>query len=59
MARLVTPGLNCLPQPRNCLIEVALLDHVRADVVVGIAKVRIDFDGAPALRDGVFESALE
>jgi len=59
MARFVAPGINRLLQPRNGLIETALLDHVSADIIVWIAEVRIDFDGALAFQDGVFQPALE
>src|ERR1051326_4637461 len=59
MARLVAPGVNRLLQPRNSLIEIALLDHVRANVVVGIAKIGIDLDGAAALSEVVSSVALE
>src|SRR6266478_7492321 len=38
---------------------MARLDHVCANVVVWIAKVGIDFNGALALQNGVFELALE
>ena len=59
MARLVTARFHSAFQPRNRFIESAQLDQIRADVVVRIAKLRIDFDRALALGDGVFDAALK
>ena len=59
MPRLLPLGVDRLLQPGNSLIEIALLDHVRADVVVGIAEIWIDLDGALALGNGIFKLALK
>jgi len=59
MARLVALGVDGLLQPGNSLIEITLLDHVGANVVVGIAKIGINFDSALALGNGIFELALK
>ena len=39
-------------QPRDRLVDLALFDKVGSNVVVRIAEVRVDFDGAVTLRDG-------
>ena len=59
MARLVTARFHSAFQPRNRFIESAQLDQIRADVVVRIAELRIDFDRALALGNGVFDAALK
>src|SRR5579862_3139481 len=48
---LVARGVDRLFEPGDRLLPAAQLDQVRADVVVGIAEVRIDLDRALAFRD--------
>src|SRR2546428_6037805 len=59
VARIVALGLSGTLQPRDGLVEAAHLDQVGTDVVVGVTEVRINFDGALALRDGLLQPALE
>ena len=59
MTRFVATRLDGLLQPRNGLVELAEFDHVCANVVIGIAKIGIEFDGALALGDGVQQFALK
>src|SRR5277367_4886805 len=59
MARLITARLNRAFEPRNRSIEPAQLDQIRADVVVRIAKLRIDFNRALAFGNGIFDAALK
>jgi len=44
-------------QPGYGLVELALGDQISADIVVRIAKRRIDLDGAMAFGDRVVDSA--
>src|SRR5438874_7390767 len=44
-------------EPGHRVVEVALLNQVRANVVVRVAEVRIDLDGALALRDRALDVA--
>ncbi len=46
MARLVAARFRGAFQPGNRFLEAAQLDQIRADVVVRIAKLRINLDGA-------------
>ena len=46
-------------EPGDGFIEAAEADQVGADVVIGIAEIGIDSDGALALGDGVLDLALE
>ncbi len=46
-------------QPWNGFIVAAEFDEIGPDVVVGIAEVRVEFDGALALSDGLFDTALK
>ena len=57
--RLVTLGEHGLVEPRDRLVELALLEKIRPDVVVGIAKLGIDGDRFPALGDRVVEAVEE
>jgi len=59
VARLVAAGFRSAFQPGNRFFKAAQFDQVRADVVVRIAKLRIELDRAPALRDGFFNAPLE
>ena len=59
VARLVPGGLLRHLQPGDRLVELALLDEIRADVVVGIPEAGIDPDGDLALLDGLVVAALE
>ena len=46
-------------KPGNRLIVALLLDQVGANVVVGIAKVGVDLNGALALGNGLVNAALK
>jgi len=59
MARLITARFNGALEPRYRFIKSAQLDQIRADVVVRIAKLRIDFYRALAFSNGVFDAALK
>src|SRR5260370_32868 len=59
MARLVAAGLYRLLQPGNGFIVAGKFDEIGPDVVVGIAEVRIELDGALAFGDGFFDAALK
>src|SRR5262249_18101848 len=59
MPRLVAARFAGAFEPGNRFIVALLLDQVRTDVVIRIAKVRIDFDGALALDDGLVNAALK
>src|SRR5262249_23173620 len=56
---LVALGGDRALEPRNRVVELALLEEVRADVVVRVAEIRIDLDRLLALGDGVVELVLE
>src|SRR5260370_2063533 len=59
MARYVARRLGGLLKPRESFFEVPQLNQIRANIVVGIAEFRIDFDGALTLGDGFIEFALK
>ena len=59
MPRLITGRLDRALEPRNCLVVASKVNQIRADIVVRVAKVRINFDGAPAFLDGLFCLSLE
>src|SRR5882724_525760 len=59
VARLVAWRRERALEPRDRLVELALLEEVRADVVVRVAEVGIDGDRLLALRDRVVETILE
>ncbi len=59
MSRFVAAGLNGLLQPRNGLVKLAQFDQVGADVVIGIAKIGIEFNGAFAFGNGIEQFALK
>ena len=46
-------------EPGDGFVVALLFDQVRANVVVRIAEIGIDLDGALALRDGFVDAALE
>src|SRR5205807_2547533 len=59
LARLVAPGLLGLLEPADRLVELVLLHQVDADVVVGVAEVGVDLDGAEALGGGLVQTPSE
>jgi hypothetical protein len=59
MTRFVAWGFDGLLQPGNGFIELAEFNHVGADVVVRIAEVGIELDGALAFGDSVEKAALK
>src|SRR5437867_6223523 len=58
LARLVPCRLLGPLQPRNRLVELALLHQVDADVVIRVAEVGIDLDRPQAFRGRLLEPAL-
>jgi hypothetical protein len=59
MARLVALGFHGAFEPGNGFIKPPQFNQIRANIVVGIAKLRIEIDGPAALRDGFVDFALE
>jgi hypothetical protein len=59
MPRFVAARFDGLLQPRDGFIELPEFDQIGADVVVGIAEIRVQFDGALAFRDGIEQFALK
>src|SRR5579871_3121190 len=59
LPRFVTLGLNGLLEPGNRLVVAPEVDQVRPNIIVGIAEIGIDSDGALALGDGFVDFALE
>src|SRR5215469_12879556 len=59
VARLVAARFYGLLQPGNRFIELAKFDQVRANIVVRVAEIRVEFDGALAFGDGIEKLALE
>src|SRR5438309_9463352 len=59
VARLVAARFRGAFQPGNRFLETAQFDQVRANVVVGIAELRVNFDRKPALGDSLFDAPLE
>ena len=57
MARLVTRRALGALEPRHGIVQRALLDQVCANVVIRVAEVGIDLDGAFALGDGALDVA--
>ena len=53
VARLVSAGFDGLLQPWDGFIELAEFDHVRANIVVGIAKIRVQLDRALTFCNGI------
>src|SRR5208283_5510737 len=58
MVRLVAPGLQRALEPRNRLVVFAFLDQIRANIVVGSAKFRVDLDGLLAFRNSIVNLPL-
>src|SRR5215471_631036 len=54
---LVAWGILGFLEPRNRFLDFAEVNEIRADVVVGVAKVWIDLDRLLALVDGVIVAA--
>src|SRR3989441_9172981 len=59
LPRFVAGGALGLLEPRDRLVELALLHQVDADVVVGVAEVGIDLNGLEALRGRFLQPSLE
>src|SRR5258705_236618 len=59
LPRFVALGLLGLFEPPDRLVQLVLLHQVDADVVVRIAELSIDLDGAEALLGGLCQVALE
>src|SRR5882762_8648974 len=59
LPRLVSRRLLRALEPRDRFLELVLLHEIDADVVVGVAEVRIDGDGAMAFLDRFLELALK
>src|SRR5436309_4367695 len=57
--RIVAGRLDGRLEPGDRLVGPLELDQVRADVVVGVAEVRVDGDRLLALRDRLLEPALK
>jgi dienelactone hydrolase len=58
VARLVARRAHGPLEPRYGFLGTAELDEVGADVVVGIAELRIQGDGGPTVGNGLVEPAL-
>src|SRR5882757_5019103 len=59
MPRLIPPRFNGSFQPGNRLFESPHLNHVRADIVVGVTEFRIEFNSPLALGDRIVQPSLE
>src|SRR5215470_1569940 len=59
LPRLVPRRLLGALEPGDRLFELPLLHEVDADVVIRIAEVGVDLDGAQALGRGLLEAALK
>jgi hypothetical protein len=59
MARFIATSVNSLLQPGNSLVELAEFDHVRPNVVIWIAEIGVEFDGAFAFGNRIHQFALE
>jgi hypothetical protein len=59
VARLVARSFDSLLQPGNGFIELAKFNHISANIVVRIAEIGIESDGAFAFRDGIEKLALK
>src|SRR2546429_7021355 len=59
MPRLVAARFGGALEPGNRFVKAILFDQVGPDVVVGVAKIGIDFNGALAFGDGLVDAALE
>jgi hypothetical protein len=46
-------------EPGNGFVKTFEADQVRADIVVGIAEIRVNLDGALAFGDGLVNLSLE
>jgi len=57
VARLIARCALGAFEPGHGVVQRALLDQVRADVVVGVAEVGIDLDGALAFGDRALDEA--
>jgi len=58
MPRLVAARFGGALEPGNRFVKAILFDQVGPDVVVGVAKIGIDFNGALAFGDGLVDAAL-
>src|SRR5262249_25525779 len=59
LPRLVPRRLLGALEPGDRLFELALLHEVNADVVIRVAEVGIDLDGAQAFGRGLLEPSLK
>src|SRR5712691_5915734 len=59
LPRLVARGALRLLEPRDRLLEFALLHQVATDIVVGVAEVGVDFDRLETLACRLLEAPLE
>src|SRR5215469_922936 len=59
MPRFVAARFGGTFEPGNRFIKAILFDQVGSDVVVRVAKVGIDLDGALAFENGLVNAALE
>src|SRR5438034_6378424 len=59
LPRLVARGALRLLEPRDRLLELALLHQVATDIVVRVAEVGIDLDRLEALARRLLEAPLE
>src|ERR1700722_20401337 len=59
VARFVAFCFYGLFEPRDGFFMAVQVDQVKADIVVRITEVRIDFDGALAFCDGFFNFSLK
>ena len=50
---IVAIGTQRLMKPNDGLVVPSQFHQVRTDVIVGVAKLGVDGDGAPAFGDGV------
>ncbi len=59
MSGFVARGFDGLLQPGNGFIELAEFNHIGANVVVRVAEIGIQLDGAFAFGDGIEKAALK
>ncbi len=59
MARLIAARFDGALEPWNRFIESVQLDQIGPDVVIRIAEFRVDFDGALAFSNRIFDAALK
>src|SRR5260370_27655344 len=57
--RIISFCGDCALEPGNGFVKTLEADQIGADVVVGIAEIRVNLDGALALGDGLVNLSLE